>query len=269
MDLVPVELLERDWQRTLASGIVAEHLRRWQRAEPALSRFKSPGQLISYLRSSRSGDRQDAVLGALVRQSRTDPIAARLVLQRLLPALKRRAVRVIANATELEELWSLLLAQMWEQIRTFPIERLPRHVAANLVLSSMRNSVRLLASERVTADLNRGVVDETPDRRPDAAAFGIDGVLAGAVQAGAISGVEAELIAATRIDGRPLGPIAAREGLCLNTLVQRRRRAERRLLLWLGASAVTWRGVFWPLSGARVAGAGSLGLAGGTDQPTP
>jgi DNA-directed RNA polymerase specialized sigma24 family protein len=270
VDLVPLDRLERDWQRELANGTVARHLREWRIKETALSSFSSPDALTRYLRASSGGDRQDAVLGALVRQARTDVVAARLVLQRLLPALKRRAGRLLIDASDREELWSLLLAQTWEKIRTFPIGRLPHHVAANLVLSSVRDAVRTLAAEHAPVD--RSLVDEPgqpPDGEPEPTTRGIDGVLARAVTAGAISTVEAELIAITRIDGQPLGPIAVREGVTLNTLVQRRRRAEQRLLLQMPNGSVTWRGSFWPLCGARVSGAGSLGLAGGEDQPTP
>ncbi len=270
MDLVPLDQLESDWHRQLVNGTVAHHLREWRIREPALSSFSSPDALTSYLRASSSGERQDAVLAALIRQARTDAVAARLVLQRLLPALKRRAGRLLIDASDREELWSLLLAEMWELIRTFPIGRLPHHVAAKLVLSSVRDAVRVLAAEHALG--GQSLVNEPeqpPDGEPESATLGIDGGLACAVRAGAVTAEEAELIAMTRIDGQPLGPIARREGVSLNTLVQRRRRAERRLLLQMGNGRVTWRGSVWPLCGARVSGAGSLGLAGGEDQPTP
>ena len=176
MDLVPLDQLESDWQRELVNGTVARHLQEWRIKEPALSSFSSPDTLIRYLRASSSGDRQDAVLAALIRQARTDTVAARLVLQRLLPALKRRVGRLLIDASDREELWSLLLAQTWELIRTFPIARLPHHVAANLVLSSVRDAVRLLATERATG--GRSLVDEPrqpPDGEPEPATLGIDG----------------------------------------------------------------------------------------------
>ena len=55
-----------------------------------------------------------------------------------------------------------------------------------------------------------------------------------AVAAAAISEEEAELILRTRIDGADLRALADEAGLAYNTLVVRRLRAERRLLLFLG-----------------------------------
>ena len=268
MDLVPLDLLERDWERELASGAVAERLCSWQLNEPALRCFGSVDALTRYLRTSQSGERQDAVLGALVRQAHNDPVAARLVLQRLLPGLKRRAGRAILDAAEREELWSLLLAQTWERIRTYPIERRDRHVAAGLVLDSVRDTLALLARQRQHAT---GLISEPPegveDRRDQSG--DVVWLLHGAVGAGAISREEARLILETRIDQVPLEQAAAERGVSRHALVVRRLRAERRLAVQLGWGRVTHRGSIPPLCGARVSGAGSLGPAGGEDQPTP
>jgi hypothetical protein len=268
VDLVPLDLLDRDWQRELASGTVAERLCRWQLNEPALGCFCSVESLTRYLRTSQSGERQDAVLGALVRQAHDDPVAARLVLQRLLPGLKRRAGRAILDAAEREELWSLLLAQTWERIRTYPIERRDRHVAAGLVLDSVRDTLALLAKQRQQA---AGLIAEPPegveDRRDQSG--DVVWLLRESVEAGAISREEAGLILETRIDQTPLDEAAAKRGVSRHALVVRRLRAERRLALQLGWGRVTHRGSVSPLCGARVSGAGLLGPAGGEEKPTP
>lgn len=268
MDLVPLDLLDRDWQLQLANGTVAERLRSWQLNEPALSCFRGVESLMRYLRTSRSGERQDAVLGALVRQAHDDPVAARLVLQRLLPGLKRHAGRAILEVAEREELWSLLLAQTWERIRAYPIERRDRHVAAGLVLDSVRDTLALLAKERRHA---AGLVAEPPegveDRRDQSG--DVVWLLHAAVEARAISQEEARLILETRIDEVPLEEAAAAREVSRHALVVRRLRAERRLAVQLGWGRVTHRGSISPLCGARVSGAGSLGPAGGEDQSTP
>jgi DNA-directed RNA polymerase specialized sigma24 family protein len=270
VDLVPIDQLERDWQRELANGTVTGRLRTWQGREPELAGFASADALIRYLRDAPGGERQDAVLGALVRQAQHDPVAARLLLQRLLPALKRRAGRMLLDAGEREQVWSLLLWQLWQRIRTYPVGRLPRHIAANLVLSSVRDALRLLAAERANAD--RALVedlDEPLDPGADTQPLGIDGLVAGAVRDGALSAAEAELILATRIDGLSPAEAARARGISAHALVVRRLRAEQRLLLNLGCGRVTSRGGSWPLCGARVSGAGPAGLAGGEDQSTP
>lgn len=268
MDLVPLDLLERDWQRQLASEAVSQHMRQWQSIEPVLASFASADALIRLLRDSASGDRQDAVLGALVRRAREDPVAARLVLQRLLPGLKRRARRLILEAGERDQVWALLLEQLWERIRTFPIERRPRKVAASLLLDSIRDTLGLLAAERHQPAL---LVAE-PVEGVEAADLGAGDVvwlLWDAVHVAAISREEAKLILETRVDGISPAQAARDRGISVHALVVRRRRAEQRLCVRLGNSHVTFRGSNPPLCGARVSGARSLGLAGGEDQPTP
>jgi hypothetical protein len=260
--------LERDWQRQLATGTVAEHLRRWRLAEPALAPFSSPSRLISHLRNSPSGERQDAVLAALIHQGREDPVAVRLVLQRLLPGLKRRAARLIIDLADRERVWALLLAHLWEQIRTYPVERRPHGIAARLLLDSIHETLGELAKEREEA---ASTVPDLPGEPPTRQADDGDVVwlLWRAVHAQAISREEARLILETRIDGISLDAAAAERGLSRHALVVRRVRAEQRLFLNLGWGRVTHRGSNLPLCGARVSGAWSTGLAGGEDQPTP
>jgi DNA-directed RNA polymerase specialized sigma24 family protein len=253
---LPIDVLEDEWRRELAGTALAEHLRRWRIQEPALRPFEAPVALLRYLRHSRRGEGEDAILCALLSSARDDRLAARLVLVRLLPGLKRRAGRVLHDPGEREEVWSALLARAWERICAYPVERLPRHVAANLILSSVRDVLEALGAERSRARLSVG---QPSADLPDEAAEGsdVDAVLDGAVAAGALSAQEADLIARTRLDDVLLEEAAAELGISRHALVMRRLRAERRLFLYLGLAVVTHRGSVPPLSCARVAGTGS------------
>lgn len=234
MSTSPVDILERDWQRELAGGALTERLQRWREVEPALWPFVRPTSLVRYLGPSTPAASKDMVLCALLRRAREDPLAARLVLQTLLPALKRRIGRVLVDADEREELWSAVLDRVWVRIRSYPVGRLPRHVAANLALSAVRDELEARERERRFEPRPHGAPPpELPDHGGDEG--DIDALLNAAVDAGAITAAEAELIARTRVDGELLGPIAASRGSRLNTLVQSRVRAERRLLMFLGA----------------------------------
>jgi DNA-binding NarL/FixJ family response regulator len=75
----------------------------------------------------------DLVLARLLLAARSDDLAARVVLQRLLPGIVARARvwarRAPGNAEALDE----LLAVSWSVIRTYPLERRPTHLAANLL----------------------------------------------------------------------------------------------------------------------------------------
>ena len=256
-----IERLEAEWS-ALAAGPLQGRLRRWAADEPALAGFATPPQLLRHLRSLR-GRRadEDAILAALVRQAGADPQAARVVLQALLPGLKALAGRLLLEPDERDEIWSALLAHCWERIRCYPIERRPSRIAANVLLDTLQKTTRELKRQR----RDRG--DLAGDEAPERAATALDGadverLLRRAVHATAISKEEAELILRTRIDGAEMGAVARESGVSYHALNTRRLRAEKRLLLFLGYGAVTFRGSKAPLSSARVVGPGLTGSAG-------
>jgi DNA-directed RNA polymerase specialized sigma24 family protein len=260
-DPVPVERLERDWGRELAGPRLAERLKRWRELEPALGPFAHPAALIGYLRRSERGERQDAVLRALLRRAHDDSLAASVVLQAMLPGLKSRVARILLDAAEREEIWSLVLARGWERIRTYPVARLPHQVAANLLLSCVRDALEALGRERELAHRHAGAppVELPADEHADDAVQ----LLAGAVRAGTLTAPEARLILYTRLWGLPLASLARAHGGSYDALRIRRRRAERRLVVYLGASGVRFRRSKPPLWSARVTGAGASRPAGG------
>jgi hypothetical protein len=257
----PVIALEREWAQ-LAHSLDA-HLRGWHACEPALRSFPSVRLLVEFLQQPGADyDAKDAVLAALLRQTQTDRRAGRVVLQALLPGLKRLAGVYIRTPEERDAMWSTLLCACWERICTYPLRRRPQRIAANLLADTRRvlwkeRTLALAHAERETPlpdlplpPLARAEVDvERPLRR--------------AVAAGAITAEEAELIAATRIDGRDPHAVAAHLRVTYNTLIVRRLRAERRLAFFLGGSAVTSAGRKRRSLSARENGAGSEATAQG------
>jgi DNA-directed RNA polymerase specialized sigma24 family protein len=256
-----IERLEAEWP-VLASGPLLPRLRVWSQREAALAGFATPQHLLRHLRGLRGRPRaEDEILAALVRQAQTDPLAARVVLQALLPGLKALAGRILLDAGERDELWSALLAHCWERIRHYPLERRPARIAANTLLDTLKKTTRELKRQRRDRD------QFTPESPTEPAALDsvdndVEQLLRRAVAAAAISADEAELIVQTRIDGVDLHALADMAGLAYNTLVVRRLRAEKRLLLFLGQPAVTFGGRKRPLCSARVVGAGLTGSAG-------
>ena len=143
-----VAALEREWA-ALAMTTLSGRLRRWSQREPRLAAFSTASELLGSLRRLRGDhDAENAILAALLREAQTDPLAARVVLQALLPGLKRLASRLLHTAAERDELWSLLLAHGWERIRSYPLERRPRRIAANLLLDTAHATLATLAAER-------------------------------------------------------------------------------------------------------------------------
>ena len=255
-----VEALEREWPHLLPS--LNARFPAWRMREPVVAAFPTAPLLLRALRSQRDRLLEDAILLALLREARQDRLAGWLVVQALLPGLKRAAGRILFQAGERDELWSLLLGNLWERIASYPLERRPRRVAANLLLDTIHGTLTALGRARRTAQMSEPLVSEelAPARREEEE---VELLLARAVRAQAISREEAVLILRTRLEGLSLVTHARELGVSYDALRVRRRRAERRLLLFLGVADVRFGGRGRPLRLARVAGGGLAGSAGG------
>ena len=251
MPTLPVDILDRDWQRELNSSRLRSQFAGWRDAEPALSPFRDPQAVLRFLRQGRSNAGKDEVLCALLRRARREPAAARVVLEAMMPGLKNLAGRLLTDARDREELWSALLASAWERICTYPVQRRPHKVAANVLLDSMRGTLTALAGARSDPAARAVRLSGRLQAPPEPA--GVDALLDAAVAAGAITQEEAELILATRVDGVRLRVLACSCGVSSDTLKHRRSRAERRLRFFLGGQCPLERGqiTFLGCSGRR------------------
>ncbi len=96
----------------------------------------------------------DAILGRLVRIARTDELACRLLVQRLLPGLisRSRAFRRFGDDTDLLEIvvpWACIC------IVTYDVERRPRHVAAALISDATFQALRKPLRRRAATEVVR------------------------------------------------------------------------------------------------------------------
>jgi DNA-directed RNA polymerase specialized sigma24 family protein len=260
MSCLPVDLLEQDWRRELHGPRLHSRYAAWRRSEPALAQWRSPAAVLRLLYEPGAHAEKDAALYALLGRARTDPLAGRLVLQALLPGLKRLVGRLLIDVREREELWSIVMACVWEGIRAYPPER-KRKVAANLLLDCLHEALDVIARDRkAAAHALVGLPSLEPAAEPECEGD-VERLVREAVSAGAISDVEAWLILRTRIDGATIRELAAGWGFSWEALKRRRQRAERRLQIFLGI-CVPLDPQKRPFSVARVAGSGPLGLAG-------
>lgn len=115
----------------------------------------------------------DVVLHALLVAARDDELAARVVLQRLLPGLVTLACRWQRRCDG--DVVSELLAAAWPVIRTFPYDRRPQHLVANLLndceYHAFRRAKRRLLQQVATPPhrLDRPVEPPPPDARAELA----------------------------------------------------------------------------------------------------
>jgi DNA-directed RNA polymerase specialized sigma24 family protein len=238
----PIVQLE-GWRQGLAGRRLAARLHAWAEREPALHRFGGePEALFRFLRTPPTAER-DQVFCALLEQAKEDELAGLVVLEALVPGLKALARRLLVEPGQRDEVWAVILACCWERIRRYPIERRPSRVAANLLLDTRHASLRALGRRpdeppTVPLEESRAAFEQkAPEQHADVIA-----VLRRAVKAEAITAEEAQLILYTRIDRADLHALADEQQVAYHTLVVRRLRAERRLLLFLGKPAVTSKG---------------------------
>lgn len=127
--------LQREWDRLSRSPRAVADAHRW---ELRIERFASLDDLLRATGygdvGARHGD-DDRVLADLVRLARDHELAARVVLQRLLPGISAIARRAVRDDRSRDEVLDDLVATAWTVIRTYPIERRPTYVAPGLLRS--------------------------------------------------------------------------------------------------------------------------------------
>lgn len=126
--------LQYDWDRLGRTPSVLSEARRWHLS---IARFDSLDDLLGHLgygRTSPKGSHGDDLpLRELVVVARTDQLAARVVLQRILPGLSSMVRRRSQSFHEGLDQFDDVLAAAWTVIRHYPIERHPSYVAAGLL----------------------------------------------------------------------------------------------------------------------------------------
>ena len=216
--------LDREWVELDRSAASVDALTRWGEAEPALAGLAT---LAAVLQARTDPAAAPAVLGALSRLAVDDPLAARTLLQVLVPGLVRMASTSCADdPLALDELVSLA----WERIRTYPASR-PGSVAAN-VLWDVRKRYREHRAIETAARVpvaTRGPHEEPSAEEVVLAEHGIRDELAAAHRRGVISESALTLILRTRLDEVPLEVAAAEQRSTAAQANCIRWRAERRL----------------------------------------
>lgn len=229
--------LDAEWAAVGASPPARDAFGRWAMVEPALAGMASPAEAVRWCRAA-TPDAAAAVLGALLRHA-AEPLAARAVLQAVVPALRALAVRRAGGSRQLTR-------QTWEAADDFDadvVEVALRRIAAlagtsptwpaQAICESTWMTVRaaLVRSSRwgtpTSLDENVAAVVAGPARSgPEALALAV----VEAVRAQRLAVDDARVIYATRVLGHTPTELANAEGRKVRTLRAQRVRAERRLV---------------------------------------
>jgi hypothetical protein len=222
------DLLEQEWVRLRGDRGAA---RRLAEIRARAGAARSLAEVEAYVRRAAPED-ADAVLLALVRRAVTgDDLAARVLLQLLLPGTRNLARRWWALGDH-EERAAAAVTAVYHRIRAYPVERRPGRVAANVLLDAARE-LRRAVPRMVVVPAADPIAGEHP--LPAAiAAVELADVLRDAVDDGVLDRDDAELIARSRIAGHRVADIARHHRLGSRTLWDRRHRAERSLVAAYG-----------------------------------
>jgi hypothetical protein len=223
MNLTLTEL-DREWRELCRSTTSRRALVQWTQTEPLFAGMPNLNAILDERRDDVEA--APAILAALARLAATHDLAARTLLQALVPGIVRMASTTCSDdPAAVEELVSLA----WERIRTYPTSR-PGPVAANVLMD-----VRKRYREHRAIEAPDGV-------GPDMAPAGIEpsaedvvlgrsaiGDLFAAERDGVIDGVALGLILRTRVDGISLELAATEQQSTVRQANCIRWRAERRL----------------------------------------
>lgn len=219
-----LEQLDREWDELASSPRARRAVSRWASAHPALAGNRDLAEILA---ARRVPARAPAILEALAVLAPGDELAARTLLQALLPGLVCLASKSgNDDPAAIDELVSLA----WERIRTYPTTR-HGSVAANVLLDTRKRYRKHRVIEAPRSSMS--IVDEPVDggRQPEDEVFGrlLIEELRGAERAGVVSSSVLDLILRTRLGGERLVDVAAEQDLAPQILGQQRWRAERRL----------------------------------------
>jgi hypothetical protein len=250
-------LLDADW----AALAPTPTPRRW-RDDPALAAHATLAELVAVTERRADPAASDRVLAALARRAAPEPgpmratpdrpaepddLAARTLLQMLLPGAKALARRLVWLGDPTERA-AAVTACLYEQIRTYPWRRRPARVAANLLGDTRQRLLQAAGSGSApvagggrVAELSLEELAEQGGLPEPALATPLAGapepspaeellaLLTWAVDDGHLTGAQARLIGQSRIADVPCEELGAAAGLCAHSLRRRRQRAEHAL----------------------------------------
>ncbi len=107
--------------------------------------FADLGELVEFVHRRDCANAADRVLYRLVCRGLTDDLAARTVLACMMPGAKNLTCGYLWAHDNADEAAAAVLAAMWERIRTYPCERRPVKVAANIQLDTSQRMSRRAA----------------------------------------------------------------------------------------------------------------------------
>jgi hypothetical protein len=223
-----LDSLDREWATLSTSVAATRALEAWS-LDPTLSGFGDLGEVVARLHRRGRPEEADRILLALLRRAPEDPLAARTVLQAMMPGLKSlmSAYRLTGDS---EEVATAVVEAAYERIRHYPCDRRPARVAANLIWdtrqtlwrAAQKEGARLGPLEPITEQM----ADELPDLTGPSPTQELVDLVVETVRRGWLPRPGARIILLTRMADASVDELAAEAGAKPQTLRQLRRRSE-------------------------------------------
>ena len=226
--------LDAEWQHLVSSPAASAALARWGRLEPAVDGWADLDSLRAAVHDRGDLERGDQILAALARLAavtgHSDVLAARVILQLLVPGAIRLGQSLAAMIGDPAASEAAVFAELTILIRTYPWQRRPRRIAANLLLDCRQRLIR--HHHRARPEISAGLhLHDTPgagvadhDER-----LALHDLLWWARRRGILNRFEAQLLVASHVNDIPMNQLATRFGRSRSTLFTIRASAEERL----------------------------------------
>lgn len=227
-----LDLLDDEWKYLATSADAARALARWA-ADPALEGFADLHAVIDESQRRGRPVESDRILLALLRRAPSDPVAARTVLQALMPGLKSLMANYQLTGAP-EEVSTAVIEAAFERIKSYPCDRRPARVAANLLNDTRQVLWRAARKERrlrlVTEPLNEADLEHVAHHRTEECPTDeLVGLVAEAVRLRQVAPSGAQVILLTRVLDVSIEDLAGDTNTKPKTVRKRRDRAEAAL----------------------------------------
>jgi hypothetical protein len=225
--------LDLDWASFERSRAGSRALVRWRAEEPEMSDVSSLGGLVEEIGDRLRPERQDELMAALLRQTRKDTEARRVILRVLTPALvnvSRSYNKFMGN----DDAASVTVLAAMERMTSYSASR-PGRPAANLMQDVRYTVYRAsLRESAVPAGQPPFVPIENvdiacPEAAEPTASEHLLRLLAEAISGGRLTGDGGRVIILTRIADVPTATLAKADGVRPSSFRKRRERAEAAL----------------------------------------
>lgn len=220
--------LDRDWRAFARSRRATAALARWA-TDPELASVTDLDDLLRQVGPRASMAAADRILVALAHRAGDDTVAARVILQALIPGMIRLACR--HGGTYRPDVAIDVVSLVAERIRTYPAARRPRRVASNVLLDVHQRLCRTRTAEVRTVAVGTDTLDRLTesDTRVEPA-FELVELVVESIEAGALTLDDARILVEPAFGLGGDAEQGAATGIQARSVARRRQRIAHRFV---------------------------------------